>query len=201
MAIALRDSTTSLTGTVNKPTGTVDGDLVLLFGYNNSTTLPSIAGWTTIFTRALTSSAIGVFAKIASSEGASWTVTNSQATIAVSYSGAAIPTQQVNAAAGATGSLTVVGTTSWLVDVFFSATASGSVPAHSVPSGYTLRRSNTESFGGGNIRQSLWDSNGTVSAGSKSVTNATTSTINGSGLIVIPEGGAVVNTSDFFQMF
>lgn len=95
MAIALRNVTTvdqstgSANITINKPTGTVDGDvLYALIEADGSTTVTAPTGWTLLDTRSPGSSQqTKVYRKVASGEGASWTWTTSGGATPIIYDG------------------------------------------------------------------------------------------------------------------
>ena len=190
MAISfVASAATTSNNTATVPTGTQDGDVCLIFCYRQATGGSTATGFSQIFTRDLSSSSITVLVKQASGEGSSWTLSNTNAAVAFTFRGAGIPASwnQVNAASGSTGTLSGVASTSALMDVFYTWNTTGAVPAHSTPTNYTAPTGNTttESFGAGNMRASAWYRL-SPPAGNNSVTNSTTSTVNGCGLIEIP---------------
>lgn len=96
MAISFRSSSTSSNGTISKPPGTVDGDVMVAFvGMSSDDTIPTPAGWTFVRRNGTNGSqgsgALATFYKIAASEGASYTFDVSRGpngcVIIVSYSG------------------------------------------------------------------------------------------------------------------
>lgn len=132
---------------VTKPTGTVDGDLmvaaVLSFGTNGAP-----AGWTQIRATTITSSfAVTTFWKIAASEGASFTFTGGNpGTAIVSTLAGTVGVTPVDVEAGqanaSSTSVTAPGVTTTLADdlliwVGAGAITSGSVSTISPPSGFT----------------------------------------------------------------
>lgn len=96
--------------TVTKPTGTVDGDLLLVFAFCNGAgvTFTPPAGWTT----STSGSGVHAWWKVASGEGASWTFTRSANTNSAVIQAARLtgvsPTSPVDAfsATGIVGSTT-----------------------------------------------------------------------------------------------
>jgi hypothetical protein len=150
-------ATASYDAAVNKPTGTANGDLVLLFGvcHGASQTITAPAGFTQIgSTTSSTSMSMAVFRKTASSEPATYTVTFSDAnniTIAATYRGQnATPIDASSAAAYNIASASPVTTSSptattatanarvlWIAGV--DASVDGPTYGFTVPGGYTSR--------------------------------------------------------------
>lgn len=199
MAISWINQNTSLTATVTKPTNTADGDLCLIGCYRQATGGSTLAGWTQIFMQNGTSSSLTLLGKIASGEGASWTVTSADCTIANTLRGAGLPTNKVSAGAAATGTLNTLTANSWLVDCFACWNTTGAAAGHSTPAGYTNNGNVTEVHGAGNMRMSMFIKQTTTAVGSYSVTNTTASTVNISGLAEIQLPAVPVGS--FFPFF
>lgn len=203
MAITLVAAAATVTnGSATVPTGVQDNDVCLVACYKQSTGASSATGFTQVFTRDLSSSNLTVLAKAASGEGASWTITGSTAAVSIAFRGAKVPTSwnAVSAAAAGTGTLTNGFATSALLDVFSTWATTGTPSAHTTPTNYTAPANNTlaETHAAGNMKLSVFYRL-LSPAGANSVTNAPTSTVNGSGLIEIPEADSSTASRYMFQ--
>lgn len=95
MAIAFRAKAEAAAATssvtIDKPTGTVDNDVMLAVIWSNRTSITTLAGWTLLASENVFSSLVAVYWKRASSEGANYTWSSSSAAVMVgtiaSYSG------------------------------------------------------------------------------------------------------------------
>lgn len=73
-SITTATHTTTATWTVNKPSGVVDGDLLIVaLGLVSGTTVNTVpAGWTLVSRTVFSTQELFIYAKVASGEGASW---------------------------------------------------------------------------------------------------------------------------------
>lgn len=207
MAFEFVDDTAAASTTVTKPTGVVDGDLIIVAASrtaNGGSTLgngfsqllmddspPSVGGSLTVFT------------KIADGEGATWTLTNAHANVCLAIRGAIAPTtsQQVSNTngTGTTPNLTTTTTDAWLLAAFYARGLSGG-SAIATPSGYTARGEQTFTHTGLTARMALKLKETATAPGTYSAdTTNNNSCINA--LIEIPLLVVSGRTSDFFAFF
>lgn len=200
MAISFIGTNTSTTATVNKPSGTADGDLVIIHALRGAAGGSTLTGFTQFYTANFNAFSHSLLYKIASGEGASWTVTNATDTIVNVLRGAAVPsTSNTSTTSGGAISITTVTANSWLYAAL--AGASGfTAPTIGTPSDYTARGTGTQSVSNQAARLSSFIKEAAQPIGSYSVNNPSGNLANAGVHFEIPPT-AVVRTTDFMQFF
>jgi hypothetical protein len=126
MAVSFVDKTSAVGSSFTIPAGTVAGDIILIFGYRETTTAPSTpTGFSSVFVQSANSNSMRLVKKTAVGGDAGGTFTNASLVIVAVYRGVStvnigLAGSTTNASASNTtiaglGSMTVSDGTSWVV--------------------------------------------------------------------------------------
>jgi hypothetical protein len=213
LTVVLRASTAQLGDgvnpvTVTKPTGTVDGDVVLVLGSTDQpgNTMSTPAGWTalTVSVSETGGTKLAGFWKIAASEGASWSFTRTVAAASVLYH--ALTFTNINSGAPLTAPTYTAGNTTSTSHIAPSVTPTiadsylvcwfacqGASRTYLPPAGMAEAQDNTDTFLTMESATLLLSS--TSATGTKTATASTTDTYI-AGSVLVQGGGSVTIAKD-----